>query len=103
MMIFCALLLSVCLTRSAAALEEVPLGLIVSDWSEYGGVFSSINIALSNEHNNRTKNTFQFKLWADRIKTVDAFKLSKIVCRQVGLKEGYKYGEFSDPAGPMYH
>ena len=68
---------------------DVPIGTIVSDWSEYSGVFSAINIALAeqqkvNKNNvNRTLNPFQFRVFADRIKTVDAYKLSKLICRQV--------------------
>ncbi len=61
-------------------LFELPVGLIVSDWNQNGGVVTAINIALAQQHRNQTP--VQFKLWADRIKTVDAYKLSKIVCRQ---------------------
>ena len=71
-----------------ALAEEIPVGTIVSDWSEYSGVFTAINIALAQQQlaggNAGNSSKFvTFKLWADRIKTVDAYKLSKIICRQV--------------------
>ena len=34
------------------------------------------------KHTNDTEKLFQFNVYADRIRTVDAYKLTKIVCRQ---------------------
>lgn len=68
----------------AASSDEIPIGYIVSDWNEYSGVFSAIKIALNqHRHNASLSKDFTFMLFADRIKTVDAFKLSRIICRQV--------------------
>lgn len=59
----------------------VPVGLIVSNWAENAGVAMAIDVALERQHGNRSS-PFRFKLWADRINTVDAYKMSKIICRQ---------------------
>ena len=92
-MMFSALLLALLASIAPGKAEEIPVGTIVSDWSEYSGVFTAINIALAQQQQQIAANGgsgggnsskfFTFKLWADRIKTVDAYKLSKIICRQV--------------------
>ncbi len=66
-----------------SAADEVPVGTILSQWDEYKEVFTAIQLALEHQHN-RTEKLFHFKLFADNIKTVDAYKLTKIICRQVG-------------------
>lgn len=72
------------LLATGGVCDEVPVGLIVSNWKEYNSVFPAINFALAEQHaNNGSGRGPQLKLWADRIKTVDAFKLSKIICDQV--------------------
>ena len=44
-------------------------------------------MALEQQHNrsasSQGRHQFQFRLYADNIKTVDAYKLTKIICRQV--------------------
>ena len=72
------------LPQRTEAAEEIPLGTILSLWDDYKEVFAAMQFALEQQHNHTNK-LFQFKLYADNIKTVDAYKLTKIVCRQVGV------------------
>ena len=64
--------------------------------SDHGGLrFSmelltpaSFQLALEQQHNrsaaaSQGRYQFQFRLYADNIKTVDAYKLTKIICKQV--------------------
>lgn len=62
--------------------EEIPIGTILSLWDDYKEVFSAMQFALEQQHN-QTNKLFHFKLYADNIKTVDAYKLTRIICRQV--------------------
>lgn len=62
--------------------EDIPVGTILSLWEDYKEVFTAMQFALEQQHN-QTNKLFQFKLFADNIKTVDAYKLTRIICRQV--------------------
>ena len=53
----------------------------ISVWDSYSDVFKTMKYALE-KHTNDTEKLFQFNVYADRIRTVDAYKLTKIVCRQ---------------------
>ncbi len=71
----------------ASDLYDLPLGLIVTDrkqggggGSGSGGALSAITLALTQQHREQTP--IQFNVSADRISTVDAYKLSKLICRQ---------------------
>eukprot|EP00094_Tigriopus_californicus_P004677 TCALIF_04499-PA protein Name:"Similar to GluRIA Glutamate receptor 1 (Drosophila melanogaster)" AED:0.23 eAED:0.23 QI:77/0.88/0.9/1/1/0.9/10/441/909 len=61
--------------------EDIPVGTILSLWEDYKEVFTAMQFALEQQHN-QTNKLFQFKLFADNIKTVDAYKLTRIICRQ---------------------
>ena len=75
--------LCLCLASSLSAkTEEIPIGTILSLWDDYKEVFSAMQFALQQQHN-QTNQLFHFKLYADNIKTVDAYKLTRIICRQV--------------------
>ena len=76
-----ALLASVPFERASAS-EEIPIGTILSLWDDYKEVFSAMQFALEQQHN-QTNRLFHFKLYADNIKTVDAYKLTRIICRQI--------------------
>jgi hypothetical protein len=77
-------LLSVTSPSLVAAEEEIPIGTILSQWDDYREVFTAMQFALEQQHNKSNK-LFHFKLYADNIKTVDAYKLTRIICRQVKL------------------
>ncbi|TRY75267.1 hypothetical protein TCAL_16838 [Tigriopus californicus] len=62
---------------------------ILSLWEDYKEVFTAMQFALEHKHN-QTNKLFQFKLFADNIKTVDAYKLTRIICRQVGISSDQK-------------
>ncbi len=62
---------------------EIPLGLIVSNWDQNAAAVSAIEMFLAQQRRNQTP--VQFQLTADRISTVDAYKLAKIICEQVIL------------------
>ena len=66
--------------------EEVPIGTIFSMWDavDYTDVFTAMQYALERQYND-SKHIFQLKVYADKIKTVDAYKLTRIICRQVRL------------------
>lgn len=64
---------------SASAVETIPIG--ISVWDSYADVFTAMQYALE-KHTNDTAKMFQFTVYADRIRTVDAYKLTRIVCRQ---------------------
>jgi ionotropic glutamate receptor len=66
---------------SANPVEEVPIGTIFSVWDSYKDVFTAMQYALE-RHTNDSGKMFQFKMYADNIRTVDAYKLTRIVCRQ---------------------
>ena len=52
--------------------EQVPIGLSV--WDSYSDVFTAMQYALE-KHTNDTSKLFQFKVYADRIRTIDAYKV----------------------------
>ena len=61
---------------------QIPIGTFFSMWdSDYKDEFTAMQYALERQHND-TERLFQFKLFADNIKTVDAYKLTRIICRQ---------------------
>ena len=60
--------------------------------SDYKDEFTAMQYALERQHND-TERIFQFKLFADNIKTVDAYKLTRIICRQVSVQA----------LGPLHH
>ena len=53
-----------------------------SNWADYTDIFNAMKFALENQHN-QSKNDFKFQLTLANINTVDAYKLSRIICRQV--------------------
>ncbi len=58
------------------AVEEVPIGTIFSVWDSYKDVFTAMQYALE-RHTNDSGKLFQFKMYADNIRTVDAYKLTR--------------------------
>ena len=60
--------------------EAVPIGTIFS--VDYADVFTAMQFALEKQYND-SSHIFQLKMFADKIKTVDAYKLTRIICRQV--------------------
>jgi hypothetical protein len=64
---------------------QIPIGTFFSMWdSDYKDEFTAMQYALERQHND-TERIFQFKLFADNLKTIDAYKLTRIICRQVSL------------------
>jgi len=64
-------------------LFQIPIGTFFSMWdSDYKDEFTAMQYALERQHND-TERIFQFKLFADNLKTIDAYKLTRIICRQV--------------------
>lgn len=63
----------------ANPVEQIPIG--ISVWDSYSDVFTAMQYALE-RHTNDSAKAFQFNVYADRIRTVDAYKLTRIVCRQ---------------------
>ena len=53
-----------------------------SNWADYTDIFTAMKFALESQHN-QSKNDFKFHLTLANIDTVDAYKLSRIICRQV--------------------
>ena len=62
--------------------------------SDYKDEFTAMQYALERQHND-TERIFQFKLFADNIKTVDAYKLTRIICRQVSTFSVYIFSNMS--------
>ena len=58
---------------SSLGLEQVPIGLSV--WDSYSDVFTAMQYALE-KHTNDSSKMFQFKVYADRIRTIDAYKVN---------------------------
>ena len=51
------------------------------DWQD---VFDAMNLAMEGHHAaNNASTDFDMKFYVDNIDTVDAYKLTKIICRQV--------------------
>ena len=65
---------------------RIPIGTIFSKSPGWKDVFEAMNIALEG-HKTRNGSTadFDMKFYVDKIDTVDAYKLTKIICTQVGL------------------
>lgn len=76
---FHCLLISLVLNSVAYGVEQIPIG--ISVWDSYSDVFTAMQYALE-KHTNDSGKLFQFTIYADRIRTVDAYKLTRIVCRQ---------------------
>ena len=53
-----------------------------SNWAGYSDIITAVKFALESQHN-QSKNDFKFHLTLANIDTVDAYKLSRIICRQV--------------------
>ncbi len=58
------------------AVEEVPIGTIFSVWDSYKDVFTAMQYAME-RHTNDSGKLFQFTMYADNIRTVDAYKLTR--------------------------
>jgi len=87
------LLLAVALEGgSNAAKLKIPIGTIFSKAPDWQDVFDAMNLAMeghTSASNNATaaaaaSTDFDMKFYVDNIDTVDAYKLTKIICRQVG-------------------
>jgi len=73
--------------ESFAFYFQIPIGTFfsMSDSNKnYKDEFTAMDYALERQHND-TERLFQFKVFADTIKTVDPYKLTRIICRQVVL------------------
>jgi len=78
---------------SNAAKLKIPIGTIFSKAPDWQDVFDAMNLAMEGHTtaaNNATAATaaaantdFDMKFYVDNIDTVDAYKLTKIICRQV--------------------
>ena len=66
---------------ATAKAEDIPIGAIYSMWSDYSDVFTAMKFALERQYN-ESKNDFKFHLTLANIDTVDAYKLTRIICRQ---------------------
>ena len=53
-----------------------------SKWADYTDIFTAMKFALETQYN-QSKNDFKFRLTLANIDTVDAYKLTRIICRQV--------------------
>ena len=64
-------------------LRKVRIYILIEEPSSksYSDVFTAMQYALE-KHTNDSNKLFQFTIYADRIRTVDAYKLTRIVCRQ---------------------
>ena len=69
------LLLLALVFGTSLGLEQVPIGLSV--WDSYSDVFTAMQYALE-KHTNDSSKMFQFKVYADRIRTIDAYKVSNL-------------------------
>ena len=67
------LLLLALVFGTSLGLEQVPIGLSV--WDSYSDVFTAMQYALEKYTNDSSK-MFQFKVYADRIRTIDAYKVN---------------------------
>ena len=67
------LLLLALVFGTSLGLEQVPIGLSV--WDSYSDVFTAMQYALE-KHTNDSSKMFQFKVYADRIRTIDAYKVN---------------------------
>ena len=75
-----AIIVLIALGLTARAEEAVPIGTIFS--VDYTDVFAAMQFALEKQYND-SSHIIQLKMIADRINTVDAYKLTRIICRQV--------------------
>ena len=76
-------MLAALFTVQSVRTDEIPIGTFFSMWDDdYTEALTALKYALERQHND-TSSLFHFKLYADNIKTVDAYKLTRIICRQV--------------------
>ena len=70
--------------RPTASKVKIPIGTIFSKAPDWQDVFDAMNLAMEGHHAaNNASTDFDMKFYVDNIDTVDAYKLTKIICRQV--------------------
>jgi hypothetical protein len=72
--------------RPTASKVKIPIGTIFSKAPDWQDVFDAMNLAMEGHTSTNASNHFDMKFYVDNIDTVDAYKLTKIICRQVGPK-----------------
>ncbi len=79
------LLLQLLEGRPTASKVKIPIGTIFSKAPDWQDVFDAMNLAMEGHHagNTSAATEFDMKFYVDNIDTVDAYKLTKIICRQV--------------------
>ncbi len=62
---------------------RIPIGTIFSKSPGWKDVFEAMNIAVEGSKDRNGSADFDMKFYVDKIDTVDAYKLTKIICTQV--------------------
>ena len=62
---------------------RIPIGTIFSKSPGWKDVFEAMNIAVEGHKSRNGSADFDMKFYVDKIDTVDAYKLTKIICTQV--------------------
>ena len=64
---------------------RIPIGTIFSKSPGWKDVFEAMNIAVEGSKDRNGSADFDMKFYVDKIDTVDAYKLTKIICTQVRI------------------
>lgn len=69
--------------ETTSAKLRIPIGTIFSKSPGWKDVFEAMNIAVEGHKSRNGSADFDMKFYVDKIDTVDAYKLTKIICTQV--------------------
>ena len=80
---FLLLLLLGCSPTGVWSKIKIPIGTIFSKAPDWQDVFAAMNLAMEGHSSANSSAEFDMKFYVDNIDTIDAYKLTKIICRQV--------------------
>lgn len=62
---------------------KIPIGTIFSKAPDWVDVYDAMNLAMEGHTSSNSSVDFDMKFYVDNIDTIDAYKLTKIICKQV--------------------
>ena len=77
---------------SASTGREIPIGTIFkkTGMEEMNDVFNAMRFAMDSISSSNRSRDFMLKFYVDKIDTVDPYKLTKVICKQVNYYRAIK-------------
>ena len=82
---------------------QIPIGTIFkkTGMEEMNDVFNAMSFAIESHSGSNRSRDFMLKFFVDKIDTVDSYKLTKVICKQVKLDRGIILSRTRVKKGPF--